>query len=252
MAPRKEIIYPFFLECCQFCKDVFWENIFEDLAYGKPPQGTYISKNFLACSYKNKEFSYKLERKFPEVLYQDIFGLLTNKLGILSQKEKAQKKLLFYDIENSVKQSRQDWSKIRKKNFKDIMYEKYVIDMKHKYSLTLKQSKQLLSIILMCLMFKSITSKDIEYKDEKIINIKGITFTTGEIIMNRPFYESKDGNIVAKGLLCTTPELSSPSATSLSSSLSKSYVYQENGERSSVSISEQWPKYLKTLGDEYL
>ena len=65
MPIKREIIYPIFLECCQFTDDKFWENVFEDLAYGKTPYGTYISKDFLCCSYKKKEFSYKIEKKLP-------------------------------------------------------------------------------------------------------------------------------------------------------------------------------------------
>ena len=98
MPVKQEIIYPFFLETCQYCNDIFWETIMEDLAYGKPPHGTYISKGFLCCSYKNKEFSYKLERKDPKILYQNIYDLLTEKLGILSYKEKAQKRLAKYEL----------------------------------------------------------------------------------------------------------------------------------------------------------
>ena len=63
MPLRKEIVYPIFLECCQYTEDTFWESIFTDLAYGKPPYGTYISKGFLCCTHKKKDFSYKIEKK---------------------------------------------------------------------------------------------------------------------------------------------------------------------------------------------
>ena len=53
------------MECSQFITDKFWENIFEDLAYGKSPYGTYISKGSLTCKYKDKEFIYKIEKKDP-------------------------------------------------------------------------------------------------------------------------------------------------------------------------------------------
>lgn len=166
MPKKHEIIYPVFLECCQYAEDTFWESIFEDLAYSRTPYGTYISKGFLACSYKGKEFSYKIERKDPEILYNDIIKLLTEKLGILSQKEKIKKRLVFDQFEKSIKQSRQEWASIRKKNVKDTLYEKYVIEMKRKHSLSIKQCKYLLSMIMISIMFKSITSKDIEYKGD--------------------------------------------------------------------------------------
>ena len=47
-----ELVYPFFLKCCEYTDDIFWKFVFEDLAYGKSPYGTYITKNFLCCNYK--------------------------------------------------------------------------------------------------------------------------------------------------------------------------------------------------------
>jgi hypothetical protein len=220
MPVKREIIYPIFLECVQYAQDVFWENVFEDLAYAKCPYGTYITKDFLTCSYKNKEFSYKIERKDPKVLYEDIYKLLTEKLGILSHKEKAQKRLDFHELEKNIKESRQDWASIRRKNIKDIMYVKYVIDAKTKYSLTTKQCKYLLSVILLSIMFKTITSKDIVYKDDRIQQITGIEFSKGKIILKRP--------LCCPGTISETPELD---------------------ETKLKAMSENWGKYLKNLRD---
>lgn len=185
MPVKREIIYPVFLECCSYADDIFWQNIFEELAYGKAPFGTYISKGFLTCSYKNKEFSYKIERKDPKILYSDIYSLLSDKLGILSYKEKTRKRLDFHEIEKTIKHSKDEWTSIRRKNIKDIMYEKYVIDMKNTYNLSYNQSKYLLAVLLLSIMFKTISSKDIVYKDNKIIEIEGINFQKGKIILNR-------------------------------------------------------------------
>ena len=188
MPIKTEIIYPVFLECCEFASDLFWENIFEDLAYGKTPYGTYINKNFFCCSYKNKEFSYKIERKDPYDLYTDIYNLLTKKLGILSHKEKIKKRVDFDNTECRIKEFRQEWGNIRKKNIKDLLVERYVIDMKNKHSLSIKQAKYLLSIIFIAIVFKVITPKDIEYSDNKIQNIDGIEFSTKNIIIKRNIY----------------------------------------------------------------
>jgi hypothetical protein len=223
MPVKKEILYPVFLECCQFADDVFWEGIFEELAYGKAPYGTYISKGFLCCSYKNKEFSYKIERKDPKILYNDIYNLLTEKLGILSHKEKAQKRLDFHELEKNIKQSRQEWASIRRKNIKDIMYEKYVIDMKRKYSLSIKQCKYLLAIILLSIMFKTITSKDIIYKDDKIQNISGLEFAKGKVILKRP--------------LCTLG----------SETISETPDLDDLGMKT---MSENWERYLRNLREK--
>ena len=79
MVIKKDIIYPIFIECLNFCENKFWLSIFEDLAYGKSPHGTFIHKNFFCCNYKGKEFSYKIEEIEPKNIYSDIFNLLTKK-----------------------------------------------------------------------------------------------------------------------------------------------------------------------------
>ena len=185
MVIKRDIIYPVFLECCKHADDSFWENIFEDLAYGKTPYGTYINKNFLCCSYKNKEFSYKIERKDSYQLYNDIYNLLTNKLGVLSTKEKLKKRDNFNDTENRIKECWHEWCDIKKKTIKDLLVERYVVDMKNKYCLTVKQSKYLLSIIFIAIVFKIITSEDIKYYEGKIQNIDGIEFSQKTIIIKR-------------------------------------------------------------------
>jgi hypothetical protein len=188
MTVKKEIIYPIFLECCELIDDTFWKNVFEDLAYGKCPYGTYINKDFFCCNYKNKEFSYKIERKDPEQLYNDIHLLLSKKLGLLSYKDKIKKKIDFNNIEEEIKECRKSWSNIRKKNIKDLLIENYVIDMKNKYSLTIKKARNLLSIIFIGMVFKIITVKDIIYENGSIQNINGISFKTNEIILERDIY----------------------------------------------------------------
>jgi len=191
MVIKKEIIYPVFLECLQFTNDFFWENIFEDLAYGKTPYGTYINKDFLCCNYKDKEFSYKIERKEPEQLYNDILFLLGKKLGILSLKDKNNKQIDFKNIENELKECRKNWSNIRKKNIKDLLIERYVLNMKDKYLLTFKQAQELLSHIFIGLVFKVISVKDIKYNDGVITSIEGITFENKKINMEKNIYDNE-------------------------------------------------------------
>ena len=191
MPIKKEIIYPIFIECCQYTNDIFWENIFEDLSYGKTPYGTYISKDFLCCNYKDKEFSYKIEQKDSEQLYNDIYLLLAKKLGLLSQRDKIKKKIDFFNIEEELKEGRKNWSSIRKKNIKDLLIENYVIDMKNKYLLSLKQSQYLLSIIFIAMVFKVITVKDIHYENGKIEHIDGIEIKNKQINILRDIYNTE-------------------------------------------------------------
>lgn len=188
MPIKKEILYPVFLDCCQHTDDIFWENIFENLAYGKTPYGTYISKNFLCCSYKKKDFSYKIEKKDSKTIYKEVYTLLTKRVGILSHKETSKKRKDFLEIENNIKDSRKNWSEIRKKNVRELLIELYVTRMKLKYFLSIKQVKYLLSIIFFAMVLKVIKSSDIDYVNGSIINIKGIEFKKKQIIITRDLY----------------------------------------------------------------
>jgi len=174
----KTIVYPIFLECCQYTNDIFWENIFENLAYGKPPCGSYFSKNFLCCSYEQKEFNYKIEKKDSETVYEEVFSLLTNRLGIFSHQEKVKK---INDIKN--------WNDIKKKNLKKLLIELYVSRMRTKYSLSIKQARYLLSTILIAMVFKVITVNDIDYSNGRINKIDGINFTKKQVIITRNLWD---------------------------------------------------------------
>ena len=190
MPLKRELMYPIFIQCCQYTdKDSFWENIFEDLAYGKGPYGTYISKGFLCCNYKQKEFSYKIEKKPSQQIYQEVYDLLNKKLGLLSHKEKILKRKAFKDMEDTMKDSRKKWNDIRKKNIKELMIELYVIRMKKEHSLSIKQTRHLLSVIFIAMVFKVITSEDIDYQNGRIVNIDGIDFIKKQVIIKRNLYK---------------------------------------------------------------
>ncbi len=189
MMPKKEIIYPIFLECCQYAIDTFWENVFEDLAYGKMPYGTFISNDFLCCSYRKKDFSYKIERKNAKQVHDEVYNLLVNKLGLVSPQERVKQKKAFKEYENTIRYSRNTWSSIRKKSIKELLIELFVTRMKNKYSLSLKESRHLLSVIFMAMVFKVITSDDIQYEKGSIQSINGIEFSKGKVKINRDLYD---------------------------------------------------------------
>ncbi len=188
MVLKKEIIYPIFLECCQFTQDNFWLNVFEELSYGTTPYGTYISKDYLCCNYKEKEFCYKIEKKDPENVYKDIYNLLSNKLGLLSNYDKKLKKINFNNLQEDLKYSREKWTNIRKKNIKDLLIENYCINMRQKYLLDITQTRYLFYLIYIAIVFKVIGVKDIEYNNGVIENIDGITIKRKEIVIERDIY----------------------------------------------------------------
>jgi len=181
-----ELIYPIFLEVCKYAdEDIFWKYVFEDLAYGRAPYGTYITKNFMCCNYKGKEFSYKIEvTKQPEVLFDEIYNLLHTKFGLLSDKDKIKKRQIF-DSVNDNKDWNNNWNSIKKKNIKNIIIENFIIKQKTKNLLSIKQARKLLSLIIIGIIFKTITSDDIDYENGQINDIDGIKFEEKKICVTK-------------------------------------------------------------------
>lgn len=189
---NKEIVYPVFLKCCQHTTDIFWQNIFENMAYGSPPYGTYFSKRHLCSSYKNREFSYKIdemENIDSSKLYDDIYSLLNKKLGLTSQKEKAEIQRVFTNIEDNIREENKAWNNIRKKNNKDMLIEKYVISQQKNHNMSLKQCRYLLSLLIMLIGFKIITTKDIVYSNGCIDKIHGIEIVDGKVTVTKNMHD---------------------------------------------------------------
>jgi len=209
---KRELLYPFFIDCAVYTNDKFWKSIFEDLAYGIAPYGAYVSKGAIMCNYKDKEFMYRIVKKDPAELYNDIYNIFTNKLNVISKEELLQRKEKIDKVQDDVI----DWCAIKKKNFKDILIENWAISIKKKHNLTIKQTRYLISIIFLGLIFKIFTSKDIVIKNGAIETINGIHFTNNKINIERDIYDIQ--------------AVSSPDIVT-----------------DKLNMSDEWEKYLNTL-----
>ena len=185
---KKELVYPFFIECCKYTEDKYWKSIFEDLAYSITPYGVYINKDFLTCNYKDREFSYKIQKKNSEELYNEIYNIFKNKIGLVSRDEIIKKQTMINNMSDDIN-NYTDWSAIKKKNIKELMIENFAISMRAKHSLTLPQTRYLVSIIFLAFIFKVLNSSDIEIRNGCIESIEGIEFEKGKIILNRDIYD---------------------------------------------------------------
>lgn len=195
MVIKSEIIYPFFLECCQYTPDLYWKNVFDDLAYGKTPQGTYIHKNHLNCNKKGKEFSYKIEHDMIDLfqLYSDIYDLLKNKVGLMSTNDDIKNQENFNNIETRMCDKKAlTWGEIRKKSTKARLLEKFAINMKRIHGLTTEESRNLNNTITIATNMKTISNDDIEFFDGEISSIRGITVDDGKVCVAKTIYDSRN------------------------------------------------------------
>mgnify|MGYP003351845600 CR=1 FL=1 len=100
-----------------------------------------------------------------------------------------------------------DWSNIKKKNLKEILIEKYAIEMGKKHNLSIKETKYLVSIIFIAFIFKALFPNDIIMKNGKIENINGIEFENGKVSVKRDIY-SIDSTNVSTSIIIDKPYMS--------------------------------------------
>jgi hypothetical protein len=189
---QNEILYPIFLQCVEYCLDKFWGKIFNDLAYCKTPYGVYFNRDCICCGKgKTGESTHILDPKDPEELYNNVYNLLNNKMGIMSPDERLKKQQDFIDIEEANKSNLNKWSDIKKKTTKDLLIELFAVEMKRTHDLTIKQTQYLISFICMAILFKSITSNHIVMESGRISNIIGIDFKDRHVDYDLELYSSE-------------------------------------------------------------
>ena len=185
MVVCRELLYPFFIECAKHTDDTYWKSIFEDLAYGITPYSTYINRDVITCNYKDREFAYRIQRKPSDVLATEILELFKKKLGLLSPSE-------ILTNRNAIIQNGEiytDWSLIKKKNIKETMVERYAINMKNKFSLSIQQTKYLIDIVFLSLILRVLLPSDIILDKGVIEDIKGIHFEDGKVLVDYNIYD---------------------------------------------------------------
>ena len=193
---KKDILYPIFLKCASCVDDTFWRFMYEDLSYGKCPYGISIYKNYISCYIKGKEFSYKLDQTKPkEVFFKEVDTLLRQRAGILSDKEKIIERArvcrLRVDPLSMTKTKKDEWTSVKKKMVRDTLFERYILDQSSKCKFDISVAKRVLSLLIVGLMFKTVTAKDIYYENGYITRVDGFTFTPEKVAISKNILMSK-------------------------------------------------------------
>jgi hypothetical protein len=179
----RDVVYPVFLNCCQHVVDNYWEDVFTELAYNNAPYGSYIHNMIFNCKAKNGAMiSVIIDENNIQKTHDDIYTIIRDNLNISSPLERIQTQHEFNRTEEELKNNRNKWSDIKKKNIKDVLIDMFVIEMKTTYNLLLCQARILRSIIHTGILFKAIDGDDITMEYGKITSINGITF--GNKIIN--------------------------------------------------------------------
>lgn len=188
---RDGILHPVFLRCRILTLDKFWENVFEDLAYGITPYGSYISNEAVSCKTKTGTISsVVIDKDNIQKTHDDIYDMFSNTLNILSPAERLETQNNFKRIEEDSKNTRDHWLDIKKKNIKDLLIDIFVVDMKAKHNISIQQTRYLRSIIHTAMLFKAIDGTDIKMENGNITSIDGIGFNHKKLELNLDLYTS--------------------------------------------------------------
>ena len=174
-----ELMYPIFLKCTPLTDDIYWKNIFENMAFGISPYNTFFRKDQLVSNQKGKEFNYKLELdKDPEYVFEKLYSLLHDKLGLMSDIQIKNEETNF---ENQHK----------KKKMNSSLIDEYCNRMKNKYQLDMDTLKRLQRHLQFNMLLKTSMINNITYNEDESINkIDGIEYSLGTIGINH-FYPEK-------------------------------------------------------------
>jgi hypothetical protein len=191
---KKEILYPVFLSVSHLSADVFWKYLYEDLAYGICPFGTFMNNDSVFCRFKGKQFNYQFSSKEPEEIETQLTYIFKTQLNIQSKMDYLSSRADFSKILDT--SHNKEWKDIKKKNIKDILLDNFIIKMKNKYNFNASQTHKLMCFIITGFQFKIITNLDIEYDSVtcSITNIKGIDVKS--LITEKKFSITIDPKII--------------------------------------------------------
>jgi hypothetical protein len=181
MSARTKVQYPIFLEFTHHAKDEYWKLLYEDMAFGKFPAGTFVQNNHFCCFSKGKEFSVALTPKNFSVFTQ-VHSLLSNDLGIRSEKEKNVMK------ENVLLSQT---AKDPKRLIKDISLTSFIIKKGGAFRLPDHIICKLFSLFIVGFMFKTLLLKDVVFCGNEIQDIRGFSFAEKKVRISKSILELK-------------------------------------------------------------
>lgn len=181
MTSNNIILFPIFIDCLLlFTRTAKTPSdnikcLFQNLAYGTPPYGTYFNNNgYLCCKLRKREFSIDCNQ-------YDV-PTLTTLIPQVFEPIIASHPTHPSHFSNTISRSSNNahsnsWRYIRKQNIRHNYLCNYIHRMSQIYNLDSRECKELLHTIVLALFFKLIHPHDIHMSNNQIDNIKGISFT---------------------------------------------------------------------------
>ena len=174
---KKNLIFPFFLKCADICKDDFWKQVFEDMAYGRPPKNILVYDKNIVLNIGKKKESFSFDNLDEQEFIEKVIPFLQSNISLYSTGDvKKKQSIIEYLEKEKEKIKKSKWTQIRKNNPKKIFLLRFINEKKQEYNLSWDTAKKLY-VELYDVLFKQGMSKKVEFENGKIISIEGLDFS---------------------------------------------------------------------------
>ena len=204
-----EPLKPQFLKCVDFTSDPFWKQVLLDLSTNKMPNNVYFKNNQLCIRGKPNE-NVNIDGLNDAELFSTVIFFLNKIVGIKSPTQKIEDKhSLFLADQHSknLSTNKLTFGDIKKKNSRDLLIELFSIEMQKQFDLSFSQTRLLVSIITVKLLFKTITSCNISILNGKIQHIDGLEFRAKDFFFTDDL-KTADENVLPMKKVETTEQTS--------------------------------------------
>lgn len=186
--------YEIFLKCKNLSKDDFWKNLYEELAYNGRFSAKYTNSKtnkIIKIEDTNIVFgsiSYYFKDKTPQEIINELQPLINENTKFMSKTDIKNKNIKLENERLSKYKeliNKNSFSSIKIKSWRKKCLIDYVLMLGKKYSIPDNKLKIFYDSLNYTFLTKAHNSKDVVYKDGKILDIKGIKFVNGELINSR-------------------------------------------------------------------
>lgn len=169
VKPKKKgkIIYPIFLEACEFVDDEYWYEVLQNIAYGKFLTSFTIRDNKFYYRVQNEYFNIGTN---PEELADTTINFIRTKANVNSLRDQIKQKesnmVFLSNLESKT------INPLTNKNNRQDLFYAYAYDIIDRMNLDRNLVHQLVGILNLAYFSNILSKNDIEIIDNKITNIK--------------------------------------------------------------------------------
>jgi len=177
----RPIIHPKLLEYAEHIHDIFWKELFTEMAHGKMPKGFRMKKDKMMFRNSSKNECIHLN---PDSMRGSVYVDFIRDNGLIYSEEDQKARedyIMAMTNQNSMISSSDCWKDIKsKKKLCYLLIKQYSIFVAKMYDMNTREKNNLQTMLNYWYMRNDITPDDIKLEDGTITSINGLVFDRNE------------------------------------------------------------------------